>query len=36
LSIGRKFGTRFSGKASVLGGVILIVIGLEIFITGVF
>ena len=36
LSIGRKFGTRFSGKAAVLGGVILIVIGLEIFITGVF
>ncbi len=35
LAIGKKFGTRLSGKASILGGVILIVIGLEIFITGV-
>ena len=34
--IGRKFGTRLAGKASILGGVILIGIGLEIFITGVF
>ena len=36
LVIGKKFGTRLSGKASVLGGVILIAIGLEIFLTGVF
>lgn len=36
LYIGKKFGTRFSGRAAILGGVILIVIGLEIFITGVF
>ena len=36
LAIGKKFGTKLSGKASVLGGVILIGIGLEIFITGVF
>lgn len=36
LAIGRKFGTKLSGKASILGGVILILIGLEIFITGVF
>ena len=36
LRIGKKFGTRLSGKASVLGGVILIGIGLEIFISGVF
>ena len=36
LRIGKKFGTQLSGKASVLGGVILIGIGLEIFITGVF
>lgn len=36
LCIGKKFGTRFSGKAAILGGVILIVIGLEIFITGIF
>lgn len=34
--IGKKFGTALSGKASILGGVILIIIGLEIFITGVF
>ena len=36
LSFGKKFGTKLSGKASVLGGVILIGIGLEIFVTGVF
>lgn len=35
LSLGKKFGTKLSGKASILGGVILIGIGLEIFITGV-
>ena len=34
LLIGRKFGTKLAGKASVLGGAILIAIGLEIFITG--
>ena len=36
LVIGKKFGTALSGKASILGGVILIAIGLEIFIKGVF
>lgn len=36
LWLGKKFGMKFSGKASVFGGAILIVIGLEIFITGVF
>lgn len=36
LYIGRKFGTKFAGKASVIGGLILIAIGLEIFIKGVF
>ena len=36
LMIGRKIGTRLSGKASILGGVILIAIGIEIFVTGVF
>ncbi len=36
LLIGKKFGTKLSNKASILGGVILIAIGLEIFITGVF
>ena len=35
LAIGKKFGTKLAGKASVLGGVILILIGLEIFITGI-
>lgn len=36
IGIGKKFGTKLAGKASVLGGVILIAIGLEIFVTGVF
>ncbi|MBR0514504.1 MAG: manganese efflux pump [Clostridia bacterium] len=36
LLIGRKFGTKLSGWASVLGGIILIAIGIEIFVTGVF
>lgn len=36
LMIGKKFGTRFSNKAAILGGSILIVIGLEIFVAGVF
>ncbi|MDO5548858.1 MAG: manganese efflux pump MntP family protein [Eubacteriales bacterium] len=35
LFIGKNFGTRLSNKASILGGVILIAIGLEIFIRGV-
>lgn len=34
--IGKKFGTKLAGKASILGGVILIMIGLKIFIDGVF
>ncbi|MCD7803882.1 MAG: manganese efflux pump MntP family protein [Oscillospiraceae bacterium] len=34
LVIGKKFGTKLSNKAQILGGVILIAIGLEIFITG--
>lgn len=36
LDIGKKVGTKLAGKANILGGVILIFIGLEIFITGVF
>lgn len=36
LELGRHFGTKLAGKASILGGAILLVIGLEIFITGVF
>ena len=35
LRIGQRFGTRLAGKASVLGGLILIGIGIEIFITGI-
>lgn len=33
LYIGKKFGTRLSNKASILGGVILIAIGIEIFVS---
>ena len=36
VSIGKRCGTRFSGKSAVLGGAILVFIGLEIFINGVF
>ncbi len=36
LKIGRTFGTKLSSKASMFGGVILIFIGIEIFITGLF
>lgn len=36
LMLGKKVGTRLAGRADVLGGVILIFIGLEIFITGIF
>lgn len=35
LIIGKKFGTKLAGKASILGGIILIGIGLEIFISGI-
>lgn len=34
--VGKKFGTKLTGKAGILGGVILIFIGLEIFITSWF
>lgn len=34
--IGKKVGTKLSSKAAVLGGVILIAIGIEIFIKGIF
>ena len=33
--IGKKFGTKLGSKAQILGGLILIVIGVEIFINGV-
>ena len=36
IRLGKTLGTRLSGKAEILGGAILIAIGLEIFITGVF
>lgn len=36
LTIGKKFGTKFAGKATILGGVILIFIGIEIFVAGIF
>ena len=34
--IGRRFGTALAGKSAIFGGVILIAIGLEIFITSLF
>lgn len=36
LVLGKRFGTKLSGKAQILGGAILILIGIEIFIKGVF
>lgn len=36
LVIGKKFGTKLANKASIFGGIILIGIGIEIFITGLF
>lgn len=35
LAIGKKFGTFLSNKAEILGGVILLGIGIEIFLTGI-
>lgn len=35
LLFGKKFGERLSEKATILGGVILIAIGIEIFVTGI-
>ena len=35
LAIGKVAGTRLAGKASILGGVILIFIGIEIFVTSI-
>ena len=34
--IGKKFGDRLAGKAGILGGIILIAIGINIFVNGVF
>ncbi len=36
LGIGKKFGTKLAGRATILGGLILIFIGIEIYIEGVF
>lgn len=36
LLIGKKVGTVLAGKANILGGIILIGIGIEIFVKGVF
>ena len=36
LAIGKRFGTKLSNKATILGGIVLIAIGIEIFVTGVF
>lgn len=35
LLFGKKFGERLSEKATILGGIILIAIGIEIFVTGI-
>lgn len=36
VKIGKTFGTRLASKSQILGGVILVAIGLEIFIKGIF
>ena len=36
VTIGKKFGTKLGSKAEILGGIILLAIGIEIFISGVF
>ena len=36
LHIGRKFGLRLAGRATIFGGIILIGIGIEIFVKGFF
>ena len=36
LKLGKKFGTKLSGKAEILGGIILIAIGVEIFLSNMF
>ncbi len=33
--LGKKFGTRLAGKAQIFGGIILMAIGIEIFLTGI-
>lgn len=33
--LGKKFGTKLSNKATIFGGIILIIIGIEIFVSGI-
>ena len=35
IRLGGKIGTKLSGKATIVGGIILILIGIEIFVTGI-
>jgi putative Mn2+ efflux pump MntP len=35
LLLGGRIGSRISGKAGIVGGIILILIGTEIFVTGI-
>ena len=35
ITLGEKIGTKLSGKATIFGGIILILIGIEIFVTGI-
>lgn len=35
IRLGRKIGSKLSGKATIVGGIILILIGIEIFVTGI-
>ena len=34
VKIGKKFGTKLGNKAELIGGIILVLIGIEIFISG--
>ena len=36
IAIGKKFGTKLAGKAGIFGGTILVLIGIEIFVSNVF
>ena len=36
LAIGKRFGTHLAGKAGIIGGIILMLMGLKIFVSGVF
>ena len=35
INVGKRFGTKLSNKASIFGGIMLIAIGIEIFLTGI-